>query len=56
MKEKNAELDIYWELGVVEVVLKDRMMFNLGDKTVKGQWLNPKLVTKAFRAINPPVI
>lgn len=56
IKEEDTELDMYWELGVVGVVVEDGMIFDLGDKTIKGLWLNPKLVTKTFWAINSPVI
>jgi hypothetical protein len=47
---------MYWELGVVGVVVKNGMVFNLGNEMVKGLWLNPKLAMKAFWAMNPPVI
>jgi hypothetical protein len=55
-KEEDAELDMYWELGIVGVVVKNRVVFNLGDETVKGLWLNPELATKTLWAMNPPVI
>ena len=35
-KEINAELDMYQELEVVGIVVKNQMVFDLGNKTVKG--------------------
>ena len=55
-EEEDTELDMYWELGIVGVIVKDRMVFDLGNKTVEGLRLNLKLATEMFRAMSPPVI
>jgi hypothetical protein len=43
-------------LAVVQVVIKDGVIFDVADKIVKGPWLNVKFVAKAIKTMNSPVI
>ena len=47
---------MYSQLGGVRVVVKDGVVFDEADKTIKGLWLSVKFVVKAFRAVKSPVI
>ena len=56
MKEEDVQLDIYWQLAVGRVVVKDGVVFNVADKTVEGLWLDMKFAAKAFKVMNPLMI
>ena len=43
-------------LAVVRVVVENRVVFDVVDKTIKSLWFNTKFAAKAFRVMNSPVI
>jgi hypothetical protein len=55
-KEEYRKLNMYWELGIVGVIMKNRMVFDLCDETIKCLRIDSKLATEAIWAIKPPVI
>jgi hypothetical protein len=55
-EEKNTKLQMGGELGTVRIVVKDGVINDEFNETVKSLGLNTQLVTKALPAMNPPVV